>query len=565
MRDSVIAFDLHARGAGVECTAGQYNNPQREGEEPQMKRSHLSGFLVSLVATCLCVFALHAQPDPASPWPMFHGDVRHTGQSDTLSAQSGKLLWSYVTGDDVRSSACSKADGTIYFGSDKEDKNVYAISFSGERLWSYTTGDAIQGTCALSSNGNIYIGSHDNSFYALTTAGILVWSYETGDVNDAPPVEGADGKVYFGSNNDRLYALRSEGSLNWSYVTDGDIWGGAAIGAGGEVVVGSLDKHLYALRSTGSLRWSYNVSEAIKAGVAIDTDGTIYGGTSSITTYLFSINSDGSLRWIQSGEDFYSTPAISSSGTIYIGSDDNNLYAYNSDSTLNWSYSTGDRIHDGTAAIGSDGTVYASSTDNYCYALNAPGSIKWSYAIGSSECAPSIGAYGTLYVGSNDNAMYAFEGLPTPTPTPTDAPTPTATPVPLIDLRPNKNVFSAASDNITILADVTQAINTPFYPVFYFELPSGPRLYIALAGKKIILTTTPSAYTQRKHKKRYVPVAITVPGPASNIPLFSASFGNIAPGDYILKGGALDAQAPIVNGEFNWLPNGLDTETLRMQ
>lgn len=135
-----------------------------------------------------------------------------------------------------------------------------------------------------------------------------------------------------------------------------------------------------------------------------------------------------------------------------------------------------------------------------------------------------------------------------------------------VQLNTNKTDFST-SDSISVTVDVTQAINTPFYPAFYLTLPSGQRLYI-VAGNK--LTPSVSAFLmqkqkRKKHKTIYVPVAITVPGPASNIQLFSATFRNIPAGNYILQGGAVTAQTPIVNGDLNWVANAEDSVVLRVR
>jgi hypothetical protein len=130
-----------------------------------------------------------------------------------------------------------------------------------------------------------------------------------------------------------------------------------------------------------------------------------------------------------------------------------------------------------------------------------------------------------------------------------------------VQLKPNKTVF-ATTDSISVLVDVTQAIPTPFYPAFYLIRPSGQKLYLTQGNR---ITPTMSAYVQRKQGKRYVPVQMTIPGPRSNIRLFSASFRNIPAGNYILQGGAVDARTPLVNGNLNWIANAEDTEVLRVQ
>jgi hypothetical protein len=128
-------------------------------------------------------------------------------------------------------------------------------------------------------------------------------------------------------------------------------------------------------------------------------------------------------------------------------------------------------------------------------------------------------------------------------------------------LKPNKTLFST-TDTIQVLVDVTQAISTPFYPAFYLILPSGRRLYLTEGDR---ITTTARAYLERKEGRRYVPVPITVPSPRSDLRLFSASFRDIPPGNYILQGGAVNAHTPIVNGELNWLAGAEDTEILRVR
>jgi len=416
-----------------------------------MKRGLYFCVIVSCLAAIFPSLPLRAQPDPNSPWPMFHGDARNTGRGRFLAAQKGELLWSYFTGGQVRSSACAASDGTVYFGSGDWDNNIYALSFEGDLLWSYTTGEGIQGTCALSSNGNIYCGSSDNRFYALARTGSLGWSYETGGANNASPAEGDDGTVNFGSEDHRIYALSETGSQRWSYRIESSIRGKAAIGSEGEIYIGSIispSSNLYALESMGALKWSYRIIWDLEAGIAIGDDDKLYFGTTSLTTHLYSFSNGGLMLWSYLTGNVDSTPAISSDGTIYFSANDAHINALNNNCTLHWSYRTGaSQTTNSTAALGLDGSVYTSSKDGNCYAFNQTGSVKWSYYIGDSECAPSIGLHGAVYVGSLGNVMYAFEGQPTETPTQTPTETPTATPTPTpnyVELRiTNGSDFSA--------------------------------------------------------------------------------------------------------------------------
>ncbi|MCX6353520.1 MAG: hypothetical protein NTZ78_01295 [Candidatus Aureabacteria bacterium] len=184
--------------------------------------------------------------------------------------------------------------------------------------------------------------------------------------------------------------------------------------------------------------------------------------------------------------------------------------------------------------------------------------------------------YGTTMYGGSYGAapgtgvVFSFKVPPAPTATPTSSPTPEPVPEPtappssvlLIDLKPNKDSFGT-TDRIVVLADVPRPITTLFYPVFYFELPSREKLYITQGRKGVTLTTTPSAYIQKKRKKKYLPVPITVPSPLQGISLFNAAFQGIPPGDYYLYGGAVSAAEPLRGGDLNWLPNGLDKDGFR--
>ena len=73
-----------------------------------------------------------------SPWPMFRGNLNHTGLSpyDT-SGNNGQLKWSFTTGSNVAHSPSIGSDGTIYVGS--FDNYLYAIYPNGSLKWNYKT------------------------------------------------------------------------------------------------------------------------------------------------------------------------------------------------------------------------------------------------------------------------------------------------------------------------------------------------------------------------------------------------------------------------------------------
>jgi outer membrane protein assembly factor BamB len=349
----------------------------------------------------------------ATPWPMFHHDLKHTGRSPYSGPASPWLKWSYTTGNSVGyTSPAIGSDGTIYVCSD--DSKLYAINPNGSFKWSYTTGSASRTSPAIGSDGTIYVGATDNKLYAISDNGSFKWSYTTGTIYSSPAI-GSDGTIYFGSENNKLNAVSDNGSFKWSYNAFGDsVESSPAIGSDGTIYVGSVDNKLYAISDNGSLKWSYTTGNYVNSSPAIGSDGTIYVG--SRDSKLYAISDNGSFKWsCTTGNQIFSSPAIGSDGTIYVGSYfDNKLWAISDNSSLKWSYTTGGNV-DSSPAIGGDGTIYVGSHDNKLYAINPNGGLKWSYTTGGYVGSPAIGSDGTIYFGSNDYKLYAIMQQPAPT------------------------------------------------------------------------------------------------------------------------------------------------------
>ena len=149
---------------------------------------------------------------------------------------------------------------------------------------------------------------------------------------------------------------------------------------------------------------------------------------------------------------------------------------------------------------------------------------------------------------------------PTPmanTPTPVAiTPTPTATSTPIIDLIPNKTTFSS-TDRIEVMANV-QPISTPCYPFIRFLLPDGSILYFQGEGSSPGLKTSPTPYFGLPLQ------AVTVPSAIVGYPALSAGFEGIAPGTYIMEGGAVDATQTISVNNLIYV-DGIDREMLIVQ
>ncbi len=340
-----------------------------------------------------------------SPWPMFRHDIRHTGQSEYVGAQTSNLKWRYKTNGSIDSSPSIGSDGTIYVGS--TDKNLYALNPDGTLKWKYLTGGYMFSSPAIGPTETIYVGSQDSYIYAINPDGTLKWRYETGGdwINSSPAI-GSDERIYVGAGDGYLYAINSNGSLEWKYKTGGFVHSSPAIDPRGVIYIGAIDGYLYAINLDGSLRWKYKTG--LGSSPSIGSDGTIYVGSGDY--HLYAINPNGTLKWkYKTDKQVWSTPAISLEGTIYMGSDDHYLYAINPNGSLKWKFGTNNNIMS-SPSVGLDGTIYIGSEDTYIYAVTPDGTLKWKYGTRGniSNSSPAINSDGTVYIGSADYNIYAF-------------------------------------------------------------------------------------------------------------------------------------------------------------
>jgi len=395
-----------------------------------------------------------------SPWPMLHGNLRHTGLSPYNTTHvNGTLKWSFETNDSVESSPAIGVDGTIYIGS--HDGYLYAINPDGTLKWKFKAGypiydewgqsnKSILASPAIASDGTIYFVALSNNFFALNPDGSEKWSYPVHVYFNlwTSPAIGPDGTIYIGSESyppgqnvkqefgGRLYALNPDGTLKWRYDTDSSGFGNPpAIGSDGTIYTsgGDWDQEkqaftyaIFAFNPDGSVKWKFKPDAVVEGSPTIAEDGTIYVGTKNGKFYA--LNPDGSQKWIfQAGGGISALAAIGKDGTIYIGSWDGNFYALNPEGKELWRFDvkqgrdpklfetqSGKETITSSAAIANEGTIYFGDGVDTFYALDLNGTEKWHYSTRGAgfSASPAIGKDGTVYIASVDHKVYAFGGSP---------------------------------------------------------------------------------------------------------------------------------------------------------
>ncbi|MGI9214365.1 MAG: PQQ-binding-like beta-propeller repeat protein [Gammaproteobacteria bacterium] len=266
--------------------------------------------------------------------------------------------------------------------------------------------------------GNSSTGLEYNSTYRQfwAAAGRMKWYFSSPGSSFGDSVTlGANGSIY--AAGDKLYCLNADGTLIWSYnySFSGAFYsfsapilrpGGSGIYMGG-ASFGS-NAYLFSLNLNGSLQWINRLDNTyIYSSPAIGADGNIYISTN----YIYSVNPNGTLKWsYEQTTGWGSSPAISTDGSVYIGA--GNLYCYHPNGTLKWIYSlnnTRNSIH--SPVIGKNGNIYITS-DNYLHCINPSGSLQWSFAVtggvSSVDNPLVLGSDDSVYVGSESN--YADSG-----------------------------------------------------------------------------------------------------------------------------------------------------------
>ena len=222
--------------------------------------SRLRGAAASWLSAAILLVGL-AGPASAqlgdTPWPMFHHDVRHSGQSPLL----GPLF---------PSGAPAPADVKIWPGFDR-----------------------VRTSPSLSADGSVLYAGLGFYFCAIATATMTTnWCYHLhADVSDSSPAIDKDGIIYVGDRDNTFTAFYPDGTVKFQENNgyEGDIWTDPVIAPAGVPAAGTIyyahDQSfdgfgvVTAMTPGGAIKWKYVVGTRIrKSSPAIGQDGVIYFG-----------------------------------------------------------------------------------------------------------------------------------------------------------------------------------------------------------------------------------------------------------------------------------------------
>ncbi|MBC8486038.1 MAG: PQQ-binding-like beta-propeller repeat protein, partial [Bacteroidetes bacterium] len=349
-------------------------------------------------------------------WPMFQGNVRHTGVSlhnnNATGTPTSTPKWITTLSTPGPIVPVIGLDGSVYIGTGSG--KLYKVTATGTSSIFYDVG--INGTIeapALASDGTVYMT--DNKYlYALTADGQVIWKYSV--YNTSAPVIALDGTIYIASDS-YLYALTPNGEQIWrSPMLSNSRWIMSPVldSSGNIYTVGksgpcSSCQIVYALNPLdGSIIWQTNPG-SYYTSLSLDDQGTLYVGSFTASSGLYALNSsDGSQKWHSPvGDILESIPSINQD-IVYVGTYDNGtVYAINKDDgSVNWTYYIGGNIS-ASPIIDNNGVIYIGSDNKKFYALNSDGSLKWLAELSDSISHEAvIDSNGTIYIASDDGLLY---------------------------------------------------------------------------------------------------------------------------------------------------------------
>ena len=192
-----------------------------------------------------------------------------------FSANDGRTVWTYTTGDQGIRVAPTYSDGLLFVG---EYDGIFSIldAKSGKRLNGGGAGGAVNTPTV--SNSNVYFSAWDGSVNAVQIKGVEpLWNVNVHDVITTQP-EAAEGKIIVGTGRGAVIALdEKSGRTLWRFNTNCGSVSAKPILADGVVFVGAETGPMFVLDArTGRQVGTIGGGNGLVGGNPAYSDGVIY-------------------------------------------------------------------------------------------------------------------------------------------------------------------------------------------------------------------------------------------------------------------------------------------------
>lgn len=349
-----------------------------------------------------------------SSWPIFRGGPDLRGVAPGKLSELLKLVWTFKTGNEIKSSAVISA-GRVFIGSG--DGHLYALDLkSGREAWRFACEDAIEAPPCIVED-MVVVGSLDEHVYALEKeTGRLVWKYKTGDkiigsVNWFKPANNDNLWILAGSYDNFLYCLDSKnGNPVWKYKCNNYINGTPAV-HDGRILFGGCDALIHVVSALdGQQQRLIDGGSYIAASVAV-ADHFVYIGNYEDTFMCADIDS-GAILWqyTNDGYPYYASAAVTEEWVLACARD-YKLYCFDRQTgRVKWTFSALAEID--SSPVVCDNKVLFGSDDGWIYMVDvSSGKEIWSFEIGEIIASSPAVAQGMVVIGADDGIVYCFGSL----------------------------------------------------------------------------------------------------------------------------------------------------------
>lgn len=316
-------------------------------------------------------------------------------------AMTERLLWSTVTGDEVRGSA--SFDGRS-FAIGSYDGHLYSVgAVDGSIRWKFRTGRGVVTKPAVSGSTLVF-GSEDYSVYAVNRElGTMLWSHRSGmPVRSSASIN--ESAVVIGSDDAWVYCLDlGSGKVIWRQRTWGPVRS-SPIFADGRVLIGCDDTYIYALNErTGRVEWRASCGGQIQS-TPLKVDDRVVVSARNGTLSAFALSGGERLWQYDAGAPILASPR-EVDGTVVVGAIDGALIGLSAeDGQVRWIERHANQITATALLAGPLGYVGTVGGDCVCFGT-ANGELLWRFQVGGSIVStPEYGA-GIIVVGSTDGRI----------------------------------------------------------------------------------------------------------------------------------------------------------------
>ena len=343
-------------------------------------------------------------------WGLFRGDSKLSGVTKAEVPQTLNLLWSFKTGDNIKSSPVVY-DDKIVVGS--TDGFLYALSMTGTLLWKFNTTNSIEAP-AMIVNGIVYCGNLDGTLFAIDlNTGKVKWKYKAeNQIMGSPNLWQSGGKSYVvvGSYDYNLHCVDAQtGKLKWKYETDNYVNGCAAINDN-YAIFGGCDGFMHVVNvETGVLKEKINVGTYVASSATVDNNKAYVGDYDGKFSCIGIKEKKILWKFIEKTDDspFIGSPALMKNYVV-IGNRNKFLYCLDKNSgKLFWKKSMGGRV-DASVVIAGDKIIVATMKGDIKIIQLKDGKQLQTYELGSPMSGSPAVIDQKIIIGADDGKVYCL-------------------------------------------------------------------------------------------------------------------------------------------------------------